>query len=129
MIPKLKDEKSYYDWKGSIENYLHTIGLIKYVETDVTEPEEEAAKACFLRERGAAYQVIWDTTRPASKQIEGRGYKADPSCNPHTLWQAIELTFDKLDDTKAPELLKKLSLMDRASYSLTQEVINDFIFL
>ena len=39
------------------------------------------------------------------------------------------MTFNKLDDTKAPELVKRLFSIERASYGSTQALINDFVYL
>ena len=58
-IPKLKDDSNYYDWRGSIDNHLHTTGLFEYVETDIPKPENNDA----LIARLASHNIVkYDTT-------------------------------------------------------------------
>ncbi|MBE3046207.1 hypothetical protein IMZ48_27450 [Candidatus Bathyarchaeota archaeon] len=128
-IPKLKDEHSYDQWKGSLENYLETLGLLRYVQNDVPAPPEEGEnKARWSHERGTAYQLLLDSSWGAADRLEQGGY-SDKSRNPYLLWKAAESTFGQVDTLGGLDVLQKLGSLDRGAYRSTHQLLREFFFL
>ena len=126
-IPKLKDEQSYDQWKGSLENYLETLGLLRYVHHDVPAPEGEN-KARWTPERGTAYQLLLDSSWGAADRLEQGGY-SDKTRNPYLLWKAAESTFGQVDTLGGLDVLQKLGSLDRGAFRSTHQLLRVFFFL
>ena len=128
-IPRVKDIKTYYDWRNSITSHLDDAGLLEHIEpTGQEAPEDPTERLQWIRGRKAAFRVIWDTSRQASSDIEGRGYD-DTTKDPYKLWLAIEATYGTVPKSSAVDLIQAFSRLNRVNYGSTKALINEFTFL
>ncbi|EFP80838.2 uncharacterized protein PGTG_06794 [Puccinia graminis f. sp. tritici CRL 75-36-700-3] len=57
LIPKLEDT-NFFEWKRTITGHLTAMGKLKYINSKVARPEDDAAAETFVQERAQVLQAI-----------------------------------------------------------------------
>ena len=116
-LPDLENGRSYENWRRAHYQYLHSAGLLRYIEEEVPEPEDETSKVLWAWDRGRAYNHLFDYTRLAKVYLQmatRHGYDNDPDRNPYKLWKAAEETFAQFATRPLPGIEKDETMIARA---------------
>jgi hypothetical protein len=149
LIPKLEDS-NFFEWKRTITGHLTAMGKLKYIKSEVTRPEDDAAAEIFIQERAQVLQAIrltinkenrsaiihFDDPHCAFKALEEKHGSNDAFMIASTIAEIVHLKFEdtsSLDDyiSQIRALHNRLNDMtkDNEAFQLPDNVLAIFMII